>query len=246
MKVWDCIIYNGERDALDLRLNILRNVVDFHVLAEAPYSFSGEPKPMYFARAQQSRPRVVWQPMMRDALPGSWDNEYALRERAVEYVRKHADSEDLVILADVDEIPNPYQLRVGALYPTWYYYYLNVRCMWQDNNGAVIVKAGMLQEYSAQELRMNVRWDLTPLRSGWHFSFLGGLEQMHRKIRNWSHTEHDTEVIHANLSSRLSLLKDPIGRAGHELQVVPVDDTFPAVVRLNVQRFCKRGLIHPW
>jgi beta-1,4-mannosyl-glycoprotein beta-1,4-N-acetylglucosaminyltransferase len=48
MRIFDSFIFFNELDLLDLRLNILDNVVDYFVLTESPWTVSGNPKPLYY------------------------------------------------------------------------------------------------------------------------------------------------------------------------------------------------------
>jgi len=48
MKVFDSFIFFNELDLLELRLNILNDVVDYFVLTESPFTVSGNEKPLYY------------------------------------------------------------------------------------------------------------------------------------------------------------------------------------------------------
>ena len=48
MKVFDSFIFFNELDLLDLRLNILNDVVDYFVLTESPLTVSGNEKPLFY------------------------------------------------------------------------------------------------------------------------------------------------------------------------------------------------------
>jgi beta-1,4-mannosyl-glycoprotein beta-1,4-N-acetylglucosaminyltransferase len=48
MRVFDSFIFFNELDLLELRLNILNDVVDYFVLTESPWTVSGNPKPLYY------------------------------------------------------------------------------------------------------------------------------------------------------------------------------------------------------
>ena len=49
MKVFDSIIFFNELDLLEMRLNILNDVVDYFVVTESPFTVSGNEKPLYYA-----------------------------------------------------------------------------------------------------------------------------------------------------------------------------------------------------
>ena len=47
-KVFDCFPFYNELDLLEIRLNILNDVVDYFVLTESTRTFTGKPKPLYY------------------------------------------------------------------------------------------------------------------------------------------------------------------------------------------------------
>ena len=48
MKVFDSFIFFNELELLEIRLNILNDVVDYFVLTESPFTVSGNEKPLYY------------------------------------------------------------------------------------------------------------------------------------------------------------------------------------------------------
>ena len=54
MKVFDSFIFFNELELLEMRLNILNDVVDYFVLTESPFTVSGNEKPLYY---QENRDR---------------------------------------------------------------------------------------------------------------------------------------------------------------------------------------------
>ena len=46
--IYDCFTFFNELDLLDIRLHELASTVDVFVLAEAPLTFQGQPKPLVF------------------------------------------------------------------------------------------------------------------------------------------------------------------------------------------------------
>ena len=48
MTVFDSFIFFNELDLLEMRLNILNDVVDYFVLTESPFTVSGNEKPLYY------------------------------------------------------------------------------------------------------------------------------------------------------------------------------------------------------
>ena len=48
MTIFDTFTFYNELDLLELRLNILGDVVDYFVINEANITFTGKPKPLYY------------------------------------------------------------------------------------------------------------------------------------------------------------------------------------------------------
>ena len=46
--VYDCFSFFNELDLLEIRLNVLKDVVDKFVLVEATRTHTGRPKPLYY------------------------------------------------------------------------------------------------------------------------------------------------------------------------------------------------------
>ncbi|MEK6883085.1 MAG: DUF3431 domain-containing protein, partial [Nanoarchaeota archaeon] len=53
IKIYDIFTYNGEADILEIRLNILKDSVDQFIIVEAPTTFSGLKKPLYFEEQKE-------------------------------------------------------------------------------------------------------------------------------------------------------------------------------------------------
>ncbi len=113
--VYDCIPFFNELDILKLRLNILDPIVDKFIIEESTVTFSGEPKELCFeknkAMFQEFLPRIeyiVVDDSPKDCTTHVRDN---FQKNALERGLKNASEEDVIILSDVDEIPNPRVLK---------------------------------------------------------------------------------------------------------------------------------------
>ena len=113
--VYDCIPFFNELDILKLRLHILAPLVDKFIIEEATVTFSGEPKELCFEKNRE---------MFREFLPkieyivvdnSPVDTTTHLRDKfqknALIRGLKDAGDNDVIILSDVDEIPNPKALK---------------------------------------------------------------------------------------------------------------------------------------
>ncbi len=73
---------------------------------------------------------------------------------------------------------------------------------------------------------------------GWHFSYLGGVEMIIKKIEAFSHTEYNTDNFKnaANIEAAINSGKDIFGR-NFTYKFVPLDDTFPVFIRKNKEKY---------
>lgn len=136
--VYDCFTFFNELDLLEIRLNVLKDVVDKFVLVEAAETHTGHPKPLYFeenrVRFSAFANRIL---VVRiDSFPpghDAWWNENFQRNALVRGLGQAKD-EDVVLISDLDEIPSPDVIRahlplrgVYAFNHVSYGFYLNLQ-----------------------------------------------------------------------------------------------------------------------
>ncbi len=113
--VYDCIPFFNELDILRLRLHILDPYVDRFVIEEATVTFSGEPKELCFEKNKELFSEFLHKIDYIVVDDSPVDIATHLRDKfqknkLMEGLRDATD-EDIIILSDVDEIPNPVQLE---------------------------------------------------------------------------------------------------------------------------------------
>ena len=136
-RVVDAFLFSNELDLLELRLSVLDPVVDRFVLVESTVAFSGLEKPLAYA---DNRERVApWRDqithvVVRDTpTPGvwRWGRERFQRDQVLRGLGD-CRCDDVVLISDVDEIPDPEavgrRLR-GGYHQEYMLYYLNCRHM---------------------------------------------------------------------------------------------------------------------
>lgn len=123
--IYDCFSFFNELDLLEIRLNVLKDVVDKFVLVEATRTHTGSPKPLYFkdnaARFSAFADRIVH--IVVDDFAAA-ESCTTVRERAwaVENLQRNAIARglagahagDIVAISDLDEIPDPQSLLAAA------------------------------------------------------------------------------------------------------------------------------------
>ena len=117
MKIFDCVIYNGEDHLLDIRFNELD--VDYFVIVESNLSFSGEQKGYRFDlnKFSKYKNKIRYIPIgdeksdykNKSYHPAfkaeKWQREFGVRNAILKGLHD-CGPDDLVVISDVDELPN--------------------------------------------------------------------------------------------------------------------------------------------
>ena len=135
MKVYDCFSYWDEDLLLDLRLNLLNEYVDYFVIVEGNKTWQNNSKKLQFSlnKHNQFKDKIIYIPV--EDMPGG-DNPY-LRENfqrnAISRGLVDANNEDIIIISDLDEIPNPStfkhfkkKMKYAVFKQMHFYYKLNL------------------------------------------------------------------------------------------------------------------------
>jgi len=109
-RVYDCFLYNHEVKLLEIRLELLEDIIDYFVLVWAKETFTGKPKSQEFCWANdvlgkyKSKVNVI----AIDKLEGNgpWEKEAYPRNRINDGLHG-ASASDLVMISDIDEVPRP-------------------------------------------------------------------------------------------------------------------------------------------
>jgi hypothetical protein len=268
MAIHDAFIFFNELDLLEIRLAELSKTVDRFVIVEAPVTFQGEPKPLYFAENRQRFAKYL--PQIKHVVvldmpetSTTWVREFHPRQ-ATRHALSDAAATDLVHISDADEIPRASALRRAAkrdelvyLHNELFIYFLNWR--WEDERwtrayAAPWREVAKLDDLNAprlktpsdylglseQEARARILWD-----AGWHFSYMGGAEKVVAKLAAFSHDEPEVARWKAT-----DLLAEQIAAGRHfhtgaKLTPVRVDATFPRHVRERFADYVGRSLVDP-
>ena len=113
MKIYDCFSYLDENFLLDLRLRVLNDYVDYFVIVEGNKTWQNNYKKLKFNLDlfKDFKNKIIYIPV--EDLPDG-DDPY-LRENfqrnCISRGLKEAKDEDLIIISDLDEIPNLEKLK---------------------------------------------------------------------------------------------------------------------------------------
>ena len=242
MKIFDCFMYFDEEVILDLRLNILNSYVDYFVIVESTYTHKGELRKLKFdhQKFKKFEKKIIY--LTYDFVPKNIekifekDNEDIkskkyilnanLRENAQRnYISmgiKEADDNDIIIVSDVDEIPNLEQLNFNKLKSKiimfrqdMFYYKLNLKL---PNYVWVGSKACKKKYLKTPQWLRNIkdkkfpfyRFDIlfsktkfTDIKfidnGGWHFTNIKTAADIEHKLKSYlHHREFDENPISKN------------------------------------------------
>ena len=153
------------------------------------------------------------------------------------------DDDDIIIVSDADEIPNPEMLKnikelslENTLYrfnQTMYCYYLNVlkEKTWC---GSRLGLYNNIKKISLNELRGDNSLSVEIPEGGWHFSFMGGVDMVKNKILSYSARDLVTPYIFNNVTSNMDNDVDPFFRGS--LTKVSIDETYPKYILDNLDK----------
>ncbi len=265
MKLIDCFMYFDEDLILDIRLNTLKDKVDKFIIAEATKNHAGENKKLNFKFDNFSKFKDKIYYMVIDDLPlnvkspkKGWHENHArdqFQRNALERgYRKYSDN-DLIMISDIDEIPNPKKLEEFDIKNKYACFLqknfqskinlLNVTN--EDWAGTKICQKKYLK--SPQWLR-NIKvnrksfWnffikDIQLIdNGGWHFSFLKDPESIKNKIISYSHQEYNTkeftntDLIREKISSGEDLFNRNIN-----YKKININNDFPDYIVKNKELF---------
>ncbi len=243
--IYDCFTLFNELDLLEARLNILKNVVDFHVIVEDSWTFARRLKPLHYleqqARFAEFAHKIIYTTPTQRPTFDRWQNEYNQRN-AIVFGLQDAQPDDLILISDVDEIPHPDSFALAQPICAWdmvtYYYDLNhrstvhhlgpVACFYKDLTTP--------QEIRNQRLNPEIR---VIAGKCWHFSCFGGDEAISTKLANFAHEEYSsaywTDVDRIRQRREQNL--DVVERAEFPTVYEPLNAGMPLWMLENLHRF---------
>ncbi len=244
--IYDCFLYNGEKECLQIRCEELKELDVTHVLIESSFTFSGKSNALkYWDFANLYSYNV--KPFLCNNVPNNgnaWDNEKTQRNyilTALEILG--AKDDDIVIISDADEIPSmkavkSYNSEMGLtalkMYNFWYKFnFLTEVKKW-------VAPKIMTYEYLKNTTPNEVRNSGFPSEieyGGWHFSYAGDADYVINKIKSFSHQEFNTEQyinkkeVERKINNGLSLWGES------QFQKVEIDESFPKYLLYNQPKF---------
>ena len=112
--IYDCFTFFNELELLDLRLNVLNEVVDKFVIVEATKTFTGHDKPLNFLankeRYSKFLDKIIYIQYNGEAQTNPWVYENLQRNEIKKGLTGCKDN-DIIIISDLDEIASPQAIK---------------------------------------------------------------------------------------------------------------------------------------
>lgn len=248
-KVYDCFTFFNELDLLTLRLEEMHKHVDKFVIVESRQTFQGKEKQLFlqdnfkqFEKFKNQIIHVVVDDWIETDNP--WERETFQRNQIMRGLVECKDH-DVILISDVDEIVRPAAIPklvqpivrrtrdfVGTTQRMYSFYLNRFEDLW---HGTVATSYRHLKGKSPQEMRdrRNKGWHIE--EAGWHFTYVGGVQQVIKKIEAFSHSEGNTEEG-KNPKSIQAFMEQGLFE--------DIDETFPIHLQKNQAFYRKKGFLN--
>lgn len=241
MKVIDSFSFFNEFDILKLRLEYLKDIVDYFIISECKYTHAGNPKPYYLddviddfdGDLKKKIINVHYEPDISDYdfsnrdecnfESGFWKIERGQREYITQALKQFS-SDDLFMVSDADEIPrieviqylkNKKLQKDFAATSNCELFYYNFNTFYNIKwGGTVFTTLENAIERGCNFLRDHSYEFPFVEKGGWHFSYFGNLERIRTKLQSFAHQEFNKDAIinDDNILDAIASKKDLFGR----------------------------------
>ena len=230
MNIYDCFMYYDEDLLLDIRFNVLNKYVKKFIITEATYTHNGSKKKLNFNinNFKKFKDKIEYIPVEEQPTsikilnefdtPKEKEEKLILNGMARDYFQrenldkglKNLEDEDLVIVSDLDEIPNldnvdfdQIKNNIIIFQQKMFYYKLNLHYKDFIWGGSKAVK---FKNFVSPQWLRNVKskkyafWRLDTFFSkkkysnlyyinngGWHFTCMRKPEDLEKKLLNFAH-----------------------------------------------------------
>jgi beta-1,4-mannosyl-glycoprotein beta-1,4-N-acetylglucosaminyltransferase len=259
-------MYFDDNLVLDIRLNTLGKHVNNFVIAEATLDHAGNKKKLNFdiknfIKFKDKINYIVVEDVPKNvgAIKKNWHPAHArdqFQRNALERGYRNFDDDDLIMISDIDEIPNPKKIAEFKIQNKY-------ACFIQKNFQAKINRLNVtIDKWSGTKICQkkflkSPQWlrnlknkkkkfwqfykDKEPqiiLDGGWHFSFLKDYNLIQKKIRSFAHQEFnkanltDIELIEQRINSGIDIFERK-----YKYKKIELDEQFPDYILKNKLKF---------
>jgi len=264
MAIYDCFQFFNEEHILDLRLNILNEFVDFFVIVESTTDHQGNIKKLNFdsKKFKKFNNKIIY--IVVDDTSEILKKPHIGGESLVEQHQrnsltrglKNCHNDDLIILSDVDEIPDLNKLRLfdkknkyAVFSQKMFNYKINLLNETENNwfGSKICLKKNLKSPQWLRNLKFKKYpfWRIDKQRKfqiiengGWHFAYLQTPENISKKIKSFAHGEFNKAhfIDEENIKKKISMGKDIFDR-GINYRKVQLDNSFPKYIIDNKEKF---------
>ena len=239
MKIFDCFMYFDEEIVLELRLNILDKYVDYFVIVESTYTHRGDKRKLLFnhKKFEKFKDKIIY--IVNDNEPENIEKIYntddeseksrkyifnaGFRENGqrnfILYGLEKAKDEDLILVSDVDEIPNLENLnfknikeKIILFQQDMFYYKFNLKLpnlIWAGTKGCkkkYLESPQWLRNVKDKKFgffRLDTFFSKTKYinikfinNGGWHFTNIKTASEIEHKLKSYlHHREFDSNPL---------------------------------------------------
>ena len=230
MKIFDCFMYFDEEIVLDVRLNTLDQFVDYFVIVESKFTHKGDKRDLKFNpdKFEKFKDKIIYlvynhQPSEIEKINNKdspdeiarkslWNAIY--RENGQRnYIEKgliEANENDIILISDVDEIPNLENIefkkiskKIILFKQNMFYYKFNLclpNLIWTGTKGCRkkdLINPQWLRNIKDRKysfFRLDTFFSKNKYRSvrriidgGWHFTNIKNAEAIEHKLKSYLH-----------------------------------------------------------
>ena len=265
MAIFDCFQYFNEDHIAELRFNILDQYVNKFVVVESTVNHQGKSKNLHFdiKKYKKFKDKIIY--IVVEDTPENIKIPHEGGESLVEQHQrnsimrglKDSSDNDLVILSDVDEIPNLKKLNqynknnYAVFSQKMFMYKLNFLNLKENNwhGSRICLKKNLKSPQWFRNLKFKHYpfWRIDKIRNiqiidngGWHFAYLQSPKNISNKIKSFAHGEFNKSEITSeeNIIKKIELGQD-IFKRGYSLKKVEIDSSFPEYILQNKEKLKK-------
>ena len=262
MAIYDCFQFFNEEHILDLRFNILNEFVDYFVFVESTSDHQGNPKKLNFdsKKFKKFNKKIIYivvddtnDVIKKPHIGGESLVEQHQRNSIMRGLKKCHD-DDLIILSDVDEIPDLKKLNLfdkkkyAVFSQKMFNYKINLLNETESNwhGSKVCLKKNLKSPQWLRNLKFKKYpfWRIDKPRNlqiiengGWHFAYLQSPENILKKIKSFAHGEFNTDDLAnlKNIKEKIGMEKDIFNRE-NKYKKVQIDNSYPEYIISNQEK----------
>ena len=230
MKIFDCFMYFDEEVVVDVRLNTLNQFVDYFVIVESKFTHKGDLRELKFnhKKFEKFKDKIIYliddqvypqtEEIESEDTQGEKSRKYILNAAYREngqrnFIKKGlniASDEDLILISDVDEIPNLSDLNLQEIdekiilfKQDMFYYKFNLRLpnlIWTGTKACkkkYLISPQWLRNIKDRKysfFRFDTFFSKTKYidikiidNGGWHFSNIKTAKEIEYKLKSYLH-----------------------------------------------------------